>query len=233
MTEESTLPAGTRTRATASGLTTRTLATYAAVSLAVFPAVVVLLSLIQAPHYSTRAQAMSELALGRGGSLMFVAFILMGAGTLTLALLLRRELSSGKVAYVALILAAVLDVLSAIFHTNRANAPATTSSNIHMIAGICTYALVVLAMFATVRQLRRSPRWIRFSTPTLVWSVLALATFFLVPILGDDSFGLAQRIFVATWLSWMISAAVVARRAGSGQSGAQDAEQHTGEPSPT
>ncbi|MGW5240695.1 DUF998 domain-containing protein [Monashia sp. NPDC004114] len=215
MTEKSTLNAETRTRDAAGGLATRTLATYAAVSLAVFPAVVVLLNLIQAQHYSARAQAMSELALGRGGSLMFAAFSLMGAGTLMLALLLHRELPRAKVAYVALILAAVLDVLSAIFHTNRANGPATVSSNIHMIAGICTYALVVLAMFSTVRHLRRTPRWTHCATPTLVWSVVALATFFLVPVLGDDSFGLAQRIFVATWLSWMIVTAILARRPGS------------------
>lgn len=214
MTEESTLNAETRTRDAAGALATRTLATYAAVSLAVFPAVVVLLNLIQAPHYSARAQAMSELALGRGGSLMFAAFILMGAGTLMLALLLHRELPRAKVAYVALILAAVLDVLSAIFPTNLANAPATASSNIHMIAGICTYALVVLAMFSTVRHLRGSPRWTHFATPTLVWSVVAFAAFFLVPLLGDDAFGLAQRIFVATWLSWMIVAAILARRPG-------------------
>lgn len=35
--------------------------------------------------------------------------------------------------------------------------------------------------------------------------------FFLIPILGDDRFGLAQRIFVGLFLSWLIAVAVIAR----------------------
>jgi hypothetical protein len=33
-----------------------------------------------------------------------------------------------------------------------------------------------------------------------------------IPALGSASFGLAQRIFVATWLSWMITTAIRERR---------------------
>jgi hypothetical protein len=190
----------------------RTLATAATCSLAVFPAVVVVLDVLQAPAYSARSQAMSELALGRGGGLMFVAFTLMGAGTLLLALLLHRELPNAKVAPAALALAAVLDVTSAIFHTNRTGTPATTTSDIHQTAGIATFVLVVIAMFSTIRHLRRDPAWAAYATPTLIWSMAALGTFFLVPALGNASFGLAQRIFVATWLSWMITTTIRAQR---------------------
>jgi hypothetical protein len=192
-------------------ISTRTLATTAAGCLAAFPAVVVLLNLVQASDYSARSQAMSELALGHGGGLMFVAFTLMGVGTLLLAVLLHRELPRAKVAPAALTIAAVLDVTSAIFHTNRTGTPATTTSNIHQAAGIATFVLVVIAMFATVRHLRRSPRWAGFAIPTLVWSLAALVAFFLIPALGNASFGLAQRIFVAAWLSWMITTTLRAR----------------------
>lgn len=191
---------------------TRTLATATACALGVFPTVVVLLNLVQAPHYSARSQAMSELALGRGGGLMFLAFTMMGAGTFLLALLLHRELPRAKVAPAALTLAAALDLLSAVFHTNLQNTPATTSSNIHMVAGISTFILVVIAMFTTIRHMRHHPRWAGYATPTTVWSLLAFGTFFLIPLLGNSSFGLAQRTFVATWLSWMISTALITRR---------------------
>lgn len=191
----------------------RSLATAAALCLAVFPSVVVILNLLQAPGYSWRGNAMSELALGRGGALMFAAFTCMGAGTLLVAVLLHRELPGAKLGPAALILAGLLDVTSAIFHTNHSGAPATTTSDIHLVAGITTFVLMVLAMFAMVRPFRRSERWSTFALPTLAWSVIAFATFFLSPILGDADFGLIQRLFVATWLSWLLATALRARHA--------------------
>ena len=79
--------------------------------------------------------------------------------------------------------AAVLDLISAVFHTNRSGAPTTTSSGIHQAAGITTFVLV------------------------------ALSVFFLIPLLGDSNFGLTQRLFVASWLSWLIATGAAARRA--------------------
>jgi uncharacterized membrane protein YfcA len=191
---------------------TRSLATAATCSLVVFPVTVVLLNLVQASDYSPRSQAMSELALGRGGGLMFVAFTLMGAGTMMLALLLHREIPQAKVAPAALFIAAVLDVTSAIFHTNRTGTPATTTSDIHQGAGIATFVLVITAMSSTIRHFRHDQRWTGYATPTLIWSIAAIVTFFLIPALGNASFGLAQRIFVATWLSWMITTTIRAQR---------------------
>ncbi|HET8614247.1 MAG TPA: DUF998 domain-containing protein [Actinomycetales bacterium] len=193
-------------------VSTRTLALTSATSLSAFAAVVVLLNLVQHSDYSARSQAMSELALGRGGGLMLVAFVLMGAGTFALAVVLRRELPHATIAPVVLAVAALLDVVSAFFHTNRTGEPATTTSTIHQIAGISTFVLVMVAIVATVRHLRRSPRWSPYTVPTVCWSLVCIAAFFLIPVLGDASFGLAQRIFVATWLSWMITAALVASR---------------------
>jgi hypothetical protein len=186
-------------------VSTRTLALTSLVSLSVFPAVVVLLNAVQLPEYSARSQAMSELALGRGGGLMLVAFVVMGAGTFALAVALRRELPHATVAPVALVLAAVLDVVSAFFHTNRTGEPATATSTVHQVAGVSTFVLVVVAILATVPALRRSPRWASYVVPSACWSLVCIAAFFLIPVLGDGSFGLAQRIFVATWLSWMIT----------------------------
>lgn len=200
-------------------VSTRTLAQTSTMCLSVFPAVVVLLNVVQLPQYSARSQAMSELALGRGGGLMFVAFVLMGAGTLALAAVLRRELVRARIAPIALALASALDVVSAFFHTNRTGEPATTTSTIHQLAGISTFVLVVVAILATVPALRRTPRWASYSVPTACWSLACIGAFFLVPVLGDASFGLAQRIFVATWLSWMITASSLAWRFGPSPAG--------------
>jgi hypothetical protein len=200
------------TTSTTTSPRTRSLATAALGCLAVFPAIVVLLNIVQRAHYSTTRQAMSELALGRAGGLMTVAFLAMGVGTTLVAVVLRRELTRAVVAPGCLVLAGLLDGVSAFFHTNGENAASTTSSTVHMWAGISTFLLVIVAMFASVRAMRRTPGWSGLATATLVWACLAFATFFLVPGLGDARFGLAQRIFVAVWLTWLGTVAVRARR---------------------
>jgi uncharacterized RDD family membrane protein YckC len=50
--------------------------------------------------------------------------------------------------------------------------------------------------------------------PSLVWGVAAFVTFLLVPfdLLGADHFGIAQRLFLAVWLSWPIGLTVHLRR---------------------
>lgn len=200
-------------------VSTRTLALTSVMSLSFFPAVVVLLNVVQLPDYSARTQAMSELALARGGGLMLVAFICLGAGTLALAVVLRRELPRATTTPLTLVLAAALDVVSAFFHTNRTGEPATTTSTIHQVAGVSTFVLVVVAILAAVPALRRSPRWAPYAVPTACWSLACVAAFFLIPVLGEASFGLAQRIFVATWLSWMITASSLAWRFGPSPAG--------------
>jgi hypothetical membrane protein len=191
-------------------LSTRTLATGAAVGFAIFPIVVALLNLVQRNDYSVLHQAMSELALGRGGWLMNTAFCALGLGTLLLALTLKRTLPGMRVVPVLLAVTGLLDVASAIFHTNG-DGPATTQSQIHMIAGISTFILFVVAIFLSSRSFRRDPAWQRLARPTIVWGIAAVATFFLIPILGNTYFGLAQRTFAATWITWAIAIALHAR----------------------
>jgi lysylphosphatidylglycerol synthetase-like protein (DUF2156 family) len=192
-------------------LSTRSLAAGSFAGLAVFPLTVVALNLVQHGRYHPIRQAMSELALGRDGWLMTIAFCAMGIGTLLLALLLRRT-ARALVAPLLLTLAGLLDFVSASFHTDPGNVTSTMHGRIHNSAGIATFALFVVAIFASARSFRREPAWQRFAPLTLVWAVCAVGTFFLIPALGNAHFGLAQRIFVATWLSWSIAAATYARR---------------------
>ena len=189
---------------------TRSLATAAAACLLFFPLAVLTLQVVQSRNYSPTAQAMSELALGQDGWLMTIAFSAMGAGSILLALTLRAQFPRAWVAPICLILAGCFDMTSAIFQTNGGG-PDTTSSTIHMIAGLSTFTLSVVAMFTCVRTFRRDARWASFAWVTLAWALVAVGAFFLVPVLGDDRFGLAQRIFVATWLSWMIVVAIRSR----------------------
>jgi hypothetical protein len=178
------------------------------VGLCAWPAIVIALQFVQAPNYHPLVQAASELSRGRGGILMAFAFTGMGAGTVAFAYALRAT-TGARVAPLLLALSGVCDVVSAIFRADL-GATHTLSGQIHDTTGIITFVLIIVAMFAAVRPLRR--RAAPLAGWTLGWAIVAVGAFFLFPVLGDAHFGLAQRIFIASWLSWLIAMSVALHR---------------------
>lgn len=194
-------------------LSTRALATLSLAGLATWPVLVVLLHLIQRGSYDPASQAVSELALGRAGWLMAIAFPAAGLGILGFTALIRRT-DPGAVAVPVLgILSAIATILAAVFRADRGNA-STTHGNIHQLLGIVSFLTLVVAMFVCARRFRRVELWRPWATASLVWGIAGIATFMLVPtnLLGSDNFGIAQRIFLAVWLSWPIALTAYARR---------------------
>jgi hypothetical protein len=187
-------------------------ATMAVACLATFPIVVLFLQLLQPDDYTPVSHAMSELALGRAGLLMGLAFCAMGTGTILVAGVLRSTVETMRVTPILLLIAGVLDFVSATFRTNAPGTPLTTVSNIHEMAGALTFLLMMAAMFASYLPMRHDPRWSGFAPWSLAWAILSVPAFLLIPILGDDRFGLAQRIFVGLFITWLITVAVIARR---------------------
>jgi hypothetical membrane protein len=193
-------------------ISTRTLATVAAGGVGFFILVVALLPLVE-PGYDLNRQAISELALGPGGWLLNVAFCVMGGATALLGLVLRR-MTGARVASILLTIAGALDVVSGFVHAVRYDAAITTAAVVHMIAGIATFILIIVAIFAMVRPFQRSPGWQRFARPTLVWASVSAAAFVLLGpgLLGQTHFGLQQRGMAVTFLSWMVTTALLGRR---------------------
>jgi hypothetical protein len=176
-------------------------------AVAVFPVTVVLLNVVQlGDGYDARRQAISELALGRGGWVMAVAFSALAVGTFLLAALLRRT-GGGVVAPLLLALAAPLSLVSAVFRTDPTGAALTGHRPVHHIAGIATIVVILVAMAVSSVRLRREPRWRGLVAPTVVLAFTGLVGFFLVPALGDARFGLAQRVLVGSFVTWMLLAA--------------------------
>lgn len=193
-------------------VSTRRLATLAAAGIGLFVLNVALLPLAE-PGYDLNRQAISELALGPWGVLQDVAFCILGAASLSLAIVLRRT-TRATVGPMLLTLAGVLDVVSAFVHAVRYDAPMTTAAVVHMVAGIATFIAIIVAMFAMVRPFRRSESWRSFARTTLIWACTAAAAFFLLGpgLLGQAHFGLQQRGMAVSFLSWMLTTALVARR---------------------
>ncbi len=194
-------------------LVPRPLATLTLAGLATFPVLVVLLHLIQRGSYDPASQAVSELALGRAGWLMAVAFPAAGLGVLGFAALLRRTDPGAVAAPVLAVVSGIATVLAAVFRADPEDA-STTHGAIHQLLGVASFALLVAAMFVCARRFRRVALWRPWARPTLLWAALAVAAFLLVPtnLLGADHFGIAQRIFLVVWLSWPITLTAYARR---------------------
>jgi hypothetical protein len=188
----------------------RTVTTIALVGLCTWPTIVVVLQIVQGSTYHPLVQAASELSRGRGGILMALAFTALGAGTTAFAYALRAA-TGARVAPVLLVLSGFCDIVSAIFRADL-GATHTVSGHIHDTTGIVTFVLIIAAMFAAIRPLRRSASFGTLAWWTLGWAVTAVGAFFLFPILGDAHFGLAQRIFIASWLSWLIATTVAMHR---------------------
>lgn len=194
-------------------LSTRTLATLVLAGLATFPLIVTALHLIQRGSYDPVTQAVSELALGRAGWLMAIAFPASGLAIAGFGVLIRRTDPGAVAVPVLAALSAVCTVLAAVFRADR-GAASTVHGNVHQLLGVGSFLTLTAAMFVCARRFRRLELWRRFAVPSLVWGVAALATFLLVPtnLLGADHFGIAQRLFLAVWLSWPLTLTVHLRR---------------------
>ena len=204
--------------------TTGTIATAALASVAVFPTIVIALNLVQrADGYRASKQAISELALGRGGWLMAIAFCALALGTYLVAVLIRRTTGKAVVAPALLTFAAVLAVVSAVFHTDPGTTTTTVHGHIHNTAGVVTFLCLLIAMGISSYRFRTEPAWRSFAVPTLAFTVVGVVAFFLVPTLGDQHFGVAQRLLVGTFVCWMLAAAAHARHIGEAHAQRADA----------
>jgi hypothetical protein len=194
-------------------LSTRALATTTLAGLAAFPVLVVVLHVIQRGSYDPASQAVSELAVGRAGWLMAVAFPASGLGLLGFAALIRRTDPGAVAVPVLATVSAATTTLSAVFRADP-EAASTTHGAVHQILGVVSFVLLTVAMFVCARRFGRTRLWGPWARPSLVWGLAATATFLLVPfqVLGADHFGIAQRIFLAVWLSWPITLSAYARR---------------------
>ncbi len=194
-------------------LSTRALATVTLAGLITFPVLVVLLHLIQRGSYDPTSQAVSELALGRAGWLMAVAFPAAALGVLGFAALIRRTDPGAVATPVLAIVSSIATALAAVFRADPENV-STTHGNVHQMLGVVSFVTLIAAMFVCARRFRRAAMWRPWARPTLVWGIVGVAAFLLVPtnLLGADHFGIAQRIFLVVWLSWPLTLTASARR---------------------
>jgi Protein of unknown function (DUF998) len=188
------------------------LALAAFVCVAIFPLIVVALHLVQQDHYHPLSEAVSELALGDAGWLMTIAFCSLATGTLLVATVLRREGVQPRVAPVLLGVTGLFSFVSAFVHADPSGGASTTHGQIHQLAGIATFLLIIVSMFLLARGLRRDPRWSPLATPTRICALLATTSLVATGAGGDAYFGLGQRCLIGVSLAWMLTTSLYAYR---------------------
>lgn len=149
---------------TSSALSNRSLANAALAALATFPLIVIALHIVQRGHYHPLSQAVSELALGRAGWLMWIAFCGAGTGLICLGILHRRLVERSRTAPVLLATAGILAYVSAVFHADPENATTTSlHDEIHQTASLIAFVMIIIAMFVSSRRFHQDPRWQRLA----------------------------------------------------------------------
>jgi hypothetical protein len=206
----------------------RRAATAALALMALFPVTVVILNLVQLGHYNPAADAISLLALGRGGLALNVAFIVGGTANFLMAWVLRRTVANAVAGPLLLSFFGCTSILSGLVDTNAANAPATTASDVHQLAGVLGFLAGITAMFVFARSFRKDPAWRDFARPTLLWAVAAAVTFLCVPAAPGSLFGVAQLAHVATGMSWAIVTLIRARSLAAAHAPAGQELRHPG-----
>ncbi len=165
---------------------------------------VVALPILTAGEYDTVEQGISALAIGRFGALMDAAFFVFAIGSFALSFGLYRSVDAALAAPLLLAVTSVLWFLLGVFHTG----PGGSESFIHGIVALTSFVLILVVMFLFAGRFRGDARWRSFALPTLVWAIVAVGALFAIPLLGDELFGVSERVFVAVFVSWLLVTAI-------------------------
>jgi uncharacterized protein DUF998 len=203
---------------------TATLATVALVGVGYFALVLIALHFLRT-DYNPIKQPTSEYAVGPYGSLMTSAFVGMSVGSLALALGLSQGLprpARSRIGLVLLGIWAVGVVIAAIFPIDLEGAPETTAGTIHRINGPLAFFSLAVAANLISRGFGHDERWRPFHRLAQVLALIMLVEFVAVAIARNFGLGgLAQRIFIVTFVVWLLSTAARLRSLAIGSSAAR------------
>lgn len=159
----------------------------------------------------------SELVHGRFGSLLTIAFIVSGIGTMALAAVIRRLTAGARGSVIGSLLIGVYGlgaVLSGIFPTDAVNTAAdvwaqSTTGLIHIVVAIVSFISAVIGMVVLTWTFPRMSQW----RPLALWSgLLATGAFSLFFAQQEGPrVGLMQRLLVTAIAAWLILVALRAR----------------------
>ncbi len=196
-----------------------TAASIALAGVSTWVVIVVILHLVPHDDYDLVAQSISQLAHESYGFLINLGLIALGIGGLALALGAYSALGRKLTVPLLLAVSSVLWIIAGVFNTGtgdpvafQADEPALTEL-IHDIGVLISLVLVLISMLVVVWQARALQGWTRFIRFNVVWVVIFVVTFAVYPMLGDDRFGVSQRIQIGALVIWLVVLAIHVRSA--------------------
>ena len=163
-----------------------------------------------ASEYRLVGDNISELALGRYGFVLTVAFVVSGLGVIGLSYAIRRSTVRSRASLLGSLLIGVYGIGAlavAIFPTDRINSPTdvwtqSTTGWIHSLTALVSYLSAIIGMFILTWTFARHARW----RSLVVWSaLLAGAALALLFAQSEGPWvGLMQRLLIIAISGWLI-----------------------------
>jgi len=194
-------------------------ATVAVAGAAYFTLVIAALHFLR-PDLNPISQPTSAYAVGSYSFLMTSAFFSMSVASLALVIGLYQGVHRGALsrAGLALLGAWAVGVLVAmIFPMDPEGAPQTISGMIHQTTGPLAFLCLTAGMMLVSWSFRQDVKWRPFHRTALALSLIMLAGYiatFLSFATDSGTLGIAQRIALATVVTWMLLTAVRLRSPG-------------------
>jgi len=185
------------------------IAAVALVGIVYFVVIIIALHFLRPDHNSIR-QTTSEYAVGPYGFLMTSAFFSMSVASLALVTSLYQGLSQPARSQIGLGLLGIWGVavlIAAAFPIDVQGAPQTISGTIHQLNGRLAFTSLTAGVILVSRRFKYDEKWRPVHRSAVILSLVMLtayvATF--IAIATDSGFGgLAQRISLATFVSWFL-----------------------------
>lgn len=163
------------------------------------------------PNLDPATHYVSEYAHGQFGWLVMVAYVAAGAGVLGIAWAAGTTLSGTRSVALAICLGLV-GVGLIVSGVTRIDLPAangsvasTASGMAHELAGYVLFLGLLPGALLLAAAFRRDPRLSQAALPAWIFAGSIVITFVVaVMSLSLDLIGVGQRIFLTTWLAWLI-----------------------------
>ena len=189
------------------------LTTFAIAAIAYFVVIIVALHFLR-PDLNPISRPTSEYAVGAYGYLMTSAFFSMSLASWALVIALYQGVPRPAQSRIGLSLLGIWAVgvlIAMLFPIDLDGAPQTMAGTIHAINGPLTFLSLTLGVILVSWRFKHHTEWRPFYRLAVILSLLILLEFIAVPVaMATESglAGLAQRIFLVTFVTWFVVTAM-------------------------
>ncbi len=150
-------------------------------------------------------ESISSFAVGSYGWVLRSMFFGLGAGSLALAWGLRSTMAAteeGRAGWVLVAVWGLGSILGGVYPADEAN------RDVHSFVVTVGFVAIVAGILVLAHAFGDDTAWRRLAPPSAAFGVAATLTCLLTALTRTSWFGVAERLFIATVLCWLVLAAV-------------------------